>query len=193
MARPQSIDEGQLTARLADVFHAVGYEGASLAMLSKAAGLQKASLYHRFPGGKKQMADHVLDAALGWFGKNVIAPLERPGDPHERLAEVVAGLDDFYCGGERACLLNMLASPRPDDGPFTPRIKAALRSLIGAFGKLSIDAGLPRRVALRRAERAVALIQGGLVLSRGLGSREPFQNMLATLPRELLMPEAGEP
>ncbi len=44
MARPQSIDDEKLLARLADVFRDVGYNAASLAVLSKAAGHQKASL-----------------------------------------------------------------------------------------------------------------------------------------------------
>ena len=128
----------------------------------------------------------MLDTALGWLVENVVVPLERNGDPATRLQEAIARLDGFYFGGAKACLLNMLASPRPDDGPFTERIRAALRSLVGAFAKLSRDAGIAPEAAARRAERALILIQGGLVLSRGLGSDRPFQNALASLPDELL-------
>jgi TetR/AcrR family transcriptional repressor of lmrAB and yxaGH operons len=186
MARPQSMDDEALIERLSVVFQEVGYAGASLGMLADSTGLQKASLYHRFPGGKQQMAEQVLDTALSWFVAHVLHPLERDGDPRERLSEAGRNLDGFYGGGARACLLNMLASPRVEDGPFSPRIKEALLALIGAFRKLAMDAGLPPDRAGRHAERAVTLIQGSLVLARGLGSAAPFRNMLADLPAELL-------
>jgi TetR/AcrR family transcriptional repressor of lmrAB and yxaGH operons len=186
VARPQLLDDNVLIDRLSTVFQDVGYAGASLGMLADCTGLQKASLYHRFPGGKQEMAEKVLDTALGWFAEHVLQPLERPGDPRARLSEVVRNLDGFYAGGARACLLNMLASPRTHDGPFSSRIKKALRALIQAFARVATDAGLPSDRARHRAERTVALIQGSLVLARGLGSPTPFQNVLAALPSELL-------
>ena len=47
---------------LLEVFRKVGYDGASLQQLANATGLKKSSLYHRFPEGKKQMAEEVLKA-----------------------------------------------------------------------------------------------------------------------------------
>lgn len=186
MARPQSIDEDALIARLACVFRDAGYEGASLALLSRATGLRKASLYHRFPGGKRQMADEVLAAALAWFAENVLAPLQGEGTPKARLAAVIERLDGFYEGGRRACLLNMLGSPRLEDGPFSPAIKGAFEALIDAFAKLARDAGHAPKAARRHAERSVMLLQGSLVLSRGLGSPEPFRKFLAALSDDLI-------
>jgi AcrR family transcriptional regulator len=188
MARPQSIDETTLISRLAGVFRDVGYEGASLALLSETTGLQKASLYHRFPGGKLEMAEEVLAAALSWLAANVLASLEGEGAPKARLAAAVRQLHDFYSGGRRACLLNMLASPRAEDGPFTPAIRGAFEALIGAFTKLARDSGHPPKEARRRAERAVMLLQGSLVLARGLQSPTPFRGVLRGLPDELLLP-----
>jgi TetR/AcrR family transcriptional repressor of lmrAB and yxaGH operons len=187
MARPQSIDEETLISRLAAVFRDVGYEGASLALLSEATGLQKASLYHRFPGGKRQMAEEVLTAALSWVGDNVLEPLAGEGAPKARLALVVDHLDDFYSGGRKACLLNMLAAPRTEDGPFTPAIKQAFEALLSGFAKLARDAGHAPQQARRRAERAVMILQGSLVLSRGLQSPAPFRAFLRGLPDELLL------
>ena len=186
MARPQTIDEEALIARLGTVFRDVGYEGASLALLSEATGLQKASLYHRFPGGKRQMAEEVLGSALAWFAENVLTPLKGEGSPKTRLAFVAAQLQSFYSSGYQACFLNVLASPRAEDGPFTPAIKGAFEALIEAFAKLARDAGHPPKGAKRRAERAVMLLQGSLVLSRGLRSTEPFRAFLRGLPDDLL-------
>src|ERR1044071_1951803 len=128
MARPQTVDEEELLGRLASVFRDFGYEGASLSALSDGAGLQKASLYHRFPGGKQQMAEEVLGAALSWASEYVLAPLKGGGSPEVGLATVTRELDAFYSGGRKACLLNMLSAPRGKDGPFSAAIRSAFEA-----------------------------------------------------------------
>ncbi len=61
--------------------------------------------------------------------------------------------------------------------------------MIDAFARLAIDAGQTPAQARDAAERAVFLFQGGLVLSRGLGSNAPFQRCLGQLADGLLVPE----
>jgi AcrR family transcriptional regulator len=186
MSRPRLVEEDDLLARLARVFSEVGYEGASLSLLAQATGLQKASLYHRFPGGKKQMADEVLATTGSWLEAHILAPLVGPGSPQDQLAIVIENLDGFYHGGARACLLNMLSSPRIEDGPFATAIRSTFEALIAAFAGLAAAAGASAKIARQRGERAVMLLQGALVLSRGTGSIAPFQAVLAALPAELL-------
>jgi AcrR family transcriptional regulator len=173
-------------SRLSQVFSDVGYEGASMAKLAQAAGLQKASLYHRFPGGKQQMAEEVLSSALEWFADNVLRHLNGKEPPAERLSEAIRNLDNFYRGGSKACLLNMLSSPRVEDGPFSQSIKSALETLVDAFARLYAAAGWKRKEARRQAVRVVTMLQGSLVLSRGTGSTAPFRDFLADLPGEIL-------
>jgi TetR/AcrR family transcriptional regulator, lmrAB and yxaGH operons repressor len=189
MARPASITEEALIARLARVFSDTGFEGATLAQLSAATGLQKASLYHRFPGGKTQMAEEVLDAAGAWMGEHVLAPLTSGAPPLARIAAIMTPLETFYDGGRKACLLNMLSSPRIEDGPFSPRIAAMLEALITALCDTAIASGIAPGPARIKAERAVMLLQGSLVLARGTGSTAPFRRFLATLSDELLSSE----
>ena len=74
-AMPERMPDEQLLGALSEVFRAHGYEGATLAKVSEATGLQKSSLYHRFPGGKEQMAKAVLDAAAARVAGHVLAPL----------------------------------------------------------------------------------------------------------------------
>jgi hypothetical protein len=103
-----------------------------------------------------------------------------------RLDAVTRELDAFYVGGRKACLLNMLSAPRGKDGPFSAGIRTAFEALIDAFARLARDAGATPKIARRKAERAVMLMQGSLVLSRGLGSQEPFRSFLSALPEDLL-------
>lgn len=189
MGRKASVDEKELMARLSTVFRDVGYEGATLTTLSEECGLKKASLYHRFPGGKEQMALEVLAAAGTWLAENILAPLKEPGNPRARVGQMIRRLDEFYSGGRQACLLNMLSSAHIHEGPFTKPIKSVFHAWIDALAAAVADAGFERETARARAERAVALVQGSLVLSRGMGTTRPFREFLKHLPDELFAAE----
>lgn len=185
MARPSTIGDDELLNRLSVVFRDVGYAGASLADLSEATGLKRASLYHRFPGGKEQMAREVLRTAGEWVADHVLAALKSDAPPRQRISAMTVHLKSFYSGGKQACLLNMLSSAHIHDGPFTGQIKAMLEALIDGLSGLLMEAGFGEADAVARAERAVMLLQGSLVLSRGMGTTRPFHTFLATLPDEL--------
>lgn len=186
MGRKATIEEADLMDRLSAVFREVGYEGATLAMLSEAAGLKKASLYHRFPGGKEQMAREVLESARDWLDEHILGPLRGDGAPADRINDMIEKLDAFYSGGKQACLLNMLSSARIHDGPFTQIIRQIFEAWIGALAAVLLDAGLGADAARARAERAVIMLQGSLVFSRGIGATRPFREFLRSLPNDLL-------
>lgn len=184
MPRPALVASEDLLSRLSLTFRDVGYEAASMAVLSARTGLKRASLYHRFPGGKAQMAQEVLTDAHAWLMAEVVAPLRSDAAPHERIATMTAALDAFYEGGSRACLLNMLAAPPEPDSPFADAIRTSLDAWIDALAQCARDAGAS--APERRATLVVSTVQGALVLSRGLGRTEPFRLALAEVPRIVL-------
>lgn len=186
MARPAKVEDPVLLKRLSDVFRDVGYEGASLAMLAEASGLKKASLYHRFPGGKEEMAGEVMACAGAWLSDHILAPLRSNDPPAARIQVMIRNLDEFYSGGRQACLLNMMSSPRTDRGPFAAVIRNAFRAWIKALSEALVEAGIDQPTARSRAERAVVLLQGSLVVARGMDTTRPFRKCLASLERELL-------
>jgi AcrR family transcriptional regulator len=186
MGRKATIDEAELMNRLSRVFRDVGYDGATLTTLAEATGLKKASLYHRFPAGKEQMAREVLESAGVWLNDNILSPLKSEGPPKARLKAMVGKLDEFYSGGRQACLLNMLSSARIHEGPFVEPIKQIFEAWIDALTTVLEDSALDRRTARERAERAVIMLQGSLVFSRGMGTTRPFKAFLKSLPDELL-------
>lgn len=186
MGRKSSVEDEDLIARLSAVFRDAGYEGATLSMLSEATGLKKASLYHRFPDGKEQMAREVLEHTGQWLEENILAPLRGAGTPAAKIADMAQRLDEFYSGGRQSCLLNMLSSTRIVDGPFTELIKQVFEAWNAALSAVLADAGIDRKVARARAERAMIVLQGSLVVSRGMGTTRPFKEFLKSLPDELL-------
>ncbi|WP_299368575.1 TetR/AcrR family transcriptional regulator [uncultured Tateyamaria sp.] len=186
MGRKSSIAEEDLIEALSRVFRDTGYEGATLSSLSQETGLQRASLYHRFPGGKEQMAREVLGATEIWLAENLFEPLKGDGPVDLRLEAMTRKLDALYSSGKQACILNMLSSASDHDSPFAEAIKRIFHALIDAFASLVEGQGFDAAEARARAERVVVLLHGSLVLSRGTGSQRPFERFLETLPDELL-------
>ena len=108
MASPK-ITEEKLLDHIADVFRAYGYEGASLNHIAKATGLKRASLYHRFPGGKEEMATAVLQRTARQFDSYILAPLSESITLSQRITRMAERLDEFFHGGRRSCLLDTLS------------------------------------------------------------------------------------
>lgn len=188
---PRSIEDTDLLARLAVLFRQLGYEGASLAVIAEVTGLQKSSLYSRFPGGKQQMAADVAAAVSVVFATELLAPLRSEQPLGVRVEQVAANLHAFYRGGALSCLLDMLSFGDP--GPAaTKQLNTAAAYWIESFATVARAAGASPVEALVRAQDAIAGIEGGLVLARVTGESEAFGRALGRLP-ELLLDSASTP
>ena len=141
MAHPKVTDE-KLIGALSDVFRTHGYEGASLSRLSAATGLEKASLYHRFPGGKDDMVAAVVAHLNQWFQDKVFTPLEQPGDPAGRIRFVAERLREFYGDGTKPCALNTLSLPG-GSAALHEALRGALTAWLQAFMGIAREAGVP--------------------------------------------------
>ena len=79
MRKPRIVTErADAIPALAEAFRQHGFEGASLAVITKATGLGKGSLYNFFPGGKDEMMAAVLADVDRWFEAAVFARSSRP-------------------------------------------------------------------------------------------------------------------
>src|SRR4051812_28706054 len=99
MPQVRKIEDGPLLDRLTQTFKDVGYEGASLSLLSDATGLKKSSLYHRFPQGKAQMAQEVMAETARVLDAEVFPLLAGDTPPDSKVAAFVRVMDGFYAGG----------------------------------------------------------------------------------------------
>jgi AcrR family transcriptional regulator len=181
------VKDEQLADRALEVFRNYGYEGTSLNRLAEAAGLEKASFYYRFPGGKKDIVMAVAAHVGRWFRENVLEPLEGRGTPGERVQLVERKLRTFYGDGSQPCVLDTLSLT---GGP--PELQAALagalRGWLAAFRAVARESGMTRAAAERRAQQALIDIEGSLVLSRVLKNPGIFLRTLAGLQALLTRP-----
>jgi TetR/AcrR family transcriptional repressor of lmrAB and yxaGH operons len=188
MSRKATATDDELIEKLAKTFTDYGYDGASLTILSAATGLQRASLYHRFPGGKEEMAARVLGVINAMVTKAIVEPLKDEEVPFEsKISYLIEQFNQLYRGGKDSCVLNMLAHPLDDQGPFSDAIKAIYRNLIEAIATAIQSNGVSKAEAEQRTTTILTLLQGGLVVSRGTGTTEPFKNALGEIEKYLLL------
>ena len=169
---------------LFQLFRQQGYDGVSLANISEATGLGKASLYHHFPGGKAEMVQATLAYSQAWFEENVLRVLMQDKPVQERLREMCDRLDTLYESGEQPCLMAALIAGAPRDA-LQMQVRDRLESLVGAIATMLTAAGLSKTIAKERGEDAVIAIQGALILSQGTGNSKPFTRILSQLPDRL--------
>ncbi|MGB5821185.1 MAG: TetR/AcrR family transcriptional regulator [Saonia sp.] len=176
--RPQKVEDSEMLQGLMSVLRAKGYDGASLMELANAAGLKKASLYHRFPGGKKEMAAAVLTYVEEWVHKNIYEVLiDQDLTPKKRLVQALDNIRTLYHNGEAICIFRALSM---DTGMalFGEQIKAGLQQWTDAFTQLGTDIGLSASEAKQMALQTLIDIQGSLIVSKAMGTTDIFENAL---------------
>ncbi len=182
---PALLSRADVVDRLMTVFRHAGYDGTSLAQLSRATGLGKSSLYHYFPNGKDDMLLGVLERLATQLRATLFEPLRGPGTPRKRIDAMIRTLDTFYAHGRESCLLAQIVL-----GSTRVRFRAPLLAIftewIDAIAGVLVEAGLPKMVARHRAEDAVVRIEGALVLAGGVDETQIFSRMLKQLPATLL-------
>lgn len=173
--------------RLMDTFRDRGYEGASLAELSAATGLGKASLYHHFPGGKREMAEQVMEHLDAKLKASLYEPLRSNRSPARKLSAMLDAIDAFYEGGKKACLLERLAAS-VDRTHFRRPLRQAFAAWMEAVETLCLEAGLSKAVARARAEEFVVRIEGALIVCAGTGDIGVFARTIKDLRASTLAP-----
>ena len=180
MAHRTISDERFYEAAL-DLFRTYGFEGVSLQKLADATGLEKASLYYRYPGGKDEIAMSVAKGVVHWFQTNVFAVLVGDGPSRKRVSTTVDHLRTFYAGGKKSCITDILSIPGGSE-ELRAGLKGALQEWLKAFTNIGRESGMSTPVARARAEEAIVRVEGALVLARVLGDTSPFERTLKLLP-----------
>jgi len=173
-------------ASLAEVFREHGYEGASLALIGKATGLGKGSLYHFFPNGKEEMVRAVLAEIEQWFEDSVYSPLRDGDDANEAIAAMLDETAAYFKSGRRVCLVGALAVANTRD-LFAQAIRGYFVAWVDALQAALVRQGRDAEQARLLSEDAVLAIQGAIVLSRALDDPAVFQRAIDQLHARLAL------
>jgi TetR/AcrR family transcriptional repressor of lmrAB and yxaGH operons len=169
-----------IVGRLFEMFRDHGYEGATLADLSKSTGLGKSSLYHHFPRGKEQMAEAVLGQGKD-FMKGAIHDVAHSSEPLKtRIRKIVGAFDLVYDSGQNYCLLGRLSCDGiGNDARGTLREVVAL--WIDAITHLARDSGMPQARARQYGEDWFTRVQGAIIMHAATGDTAPYKRTMAAL------------
>jgi TetR/AcrR family transcriptional regulator, lmrAB and yxaGH operons repressor len=154
-----------------------GMSATSFAEVLEHSGAPRGSIYHHFPGGKRQLAA----AVIGWTGEQVLGHLNacRPG---ASPAEVLAWFIDLWrqsvlasdgCSGCPVAGVAIDAAGAEDD-----LIEAAMAAFSDWAAQLASQldqAGLPPDRAGSVAVTALACMEGALILCRAERSSAPLE------------------
>lgn len=170
----------EIVRRLFTVFRDHGFEGASIADLSRATGLGKSSLYHHFPGGKEQMIEAVLELATALIDSEIRIAAQPSGGLKARIRKIAATLDQMYAGGRVPCVLGRLAASSIGTDA-KQGLHLAFTHLIEAIEALARESGMSPVKARHFAEDWVARLQGTLILQAAVGDPGPYRRTINTL------------
>jgi TetR/AcrR family transcriptional regulator, lmrAB and yxaGH operons repressor len=160
-----------------------GIEATSFSQVIAHSGAPRGSIYHHFPGGKKQL----VEEATRYAGDAVVALLS---DAVERHSDPVAAVDaiadfwrtvlydsDFTAGCP--VLAAMLESER------LPAAREAARDAFERWEAVYTDilqrAGVPEERARSLASMAISAVEGAVIIARAQHSNAPLERVVGEL------------
>jgi TetR/AcrR family transcriptional repressor of lmrAB and yxaGH operons len=187
----EASEKSEIIGRLFVAFRDHGYEGASLADLSRVTGLGKSSLYHHFPRGKEQMAEAVLDQGRAFIQSAVAEVAKSPEPLQARIKKIIAAFDGLYAGGRNPCLLGRLSLS--EIGPAGREIANDIFAIwTEAIAALARETGMSATQGRYFAEDWIARVQGALILHAATGDCGPFERAMVPL-RDLAKGKSPSP
>jgi AcrR family transcriptional regulator len=177
----------------AALFGARGLSATSFADVLADSGAPRGSIYHHFPGGKKQLAEH----AIGWTSEQVLGHLR--ACPSDTASGVLAWFIDLWrqsviaSGCTSGCPVAGIAidTGAAADDDLMGAARAAFAQWTAALAAQLQAAGLPAHRAGPIATTALAAMEGALILCRAEGSSQPLEATAQEL-MNLLPPQARE-
>lgn len=145
------------------VFHRHGYHDASLQQLAGAAGLGKAGILHHF-GSKAGLMHAVIDYALDWYRRKILAVAEEEGSVVLRLEIILRRHFELVQYNDGAgCFFANMTLETGVDGDFSEALRRFHQEWCAAIEALLAER-FPAAEARERAYRIFVDYQGSVLL-----------------------------
>lgn len=199
MARPSPTRERLIHSALF-LFWERGFGGTSMADLLNHAGVNSGSFYHFFES-KEDLLKAVLQNYVQGLGPQIVDPAYgSTNDPIERIFAILAGYRAriLQTNCQYGCPLGRLALEiDPENRPAHALIAKNFGGWIDAVRQCLVEGQdrLPPRLDLDAlATHVLAVMEGGVMLSRSYGSVKPFDLAVSQLREyfQLLMESAAQ-
>ncbi|MFJ5997081.1 TetR/AcrR family transcriptional regulator [Streptomyces sp. NPDC092370] len=160
------------------LFRRNGYSGTGLKRIATEAEAPFGSIYHFFPGGKQQLAEHTIRASGAAYGRMVMALLDSVPDPVESVVHAFEAAADDLAASDYAdaCPIATVALEVASTNEVL-RVATAevFAEWVGAgeqwFRRWVGDEGAARSLA----QSMVMILEGAFVLARAARDPEPLR------------------
>ncbi|MDW3207152.1 MAG: TetR/AcrR family transcriptional regulator [Alphaproteobacteria bacterium] len=183
--RPRGFDKDQALRRAMDVFWTRGYQGASMAELTKAMDLTPPSLYAAF-GDKEALFRSALQLYSTTEGSGIWTGVETAPTAREAVDAVLrATAEAFTCHAEpRGCMIVLSAlqseSPHPEICDELKALRTANIDLLqNRFERAKADGELPENADCRALALFVTTLQHGMSIQARDGADRTALNAVA--------------
>ncbi|HWN73046.1 MAG TPA: helix-turn-helix domain-containing protein [Solirubrobacterales bacterium] len=171
-----------------------GYAGMELRDVAERGDAPRGSIYHHFPGGKRQLAVEAAELE----GTEIRAAIER-SLAERGLAATLTMFGEMFRRRAKdqperlGCPVAAAALARPEDPALAAAATAAFQSWEAPIAAALRDEGVAKTEAETFAGLVVSTIEGALVRARAAGDQAPLDSAIAGLEQALdsLLAAAG--
>jgi TetR/AcrR family transcriptional regulator, lmrAB and yxaGH operons repressor len=163
-----------------------GYAGMELRDVAERGKAPRGSIYHHFPGGKRQLAIEAAELE----GSEIRAAIER-SLAERGLGETLTMFGETFRRRVKdqperlGCPVAAAALARPEDPALGAAATAAFRSWEAPIAAALRDEGVPPKDAENFAGLVVSTIEGALIRARAAGDDAPLGSAVAGLHQAL--------
>jgi AcrR family transcriptional regulator len=159
-----------------------GLAATSFTEVLAASGAARGAIYHHFPGGKDDLAEH----AVAWTGRRVRTELESIGgdDPEAVLrsfVELIGPVVRKAAGGTSCAVAAVTVEASPRQAALNAAVDTAFRSWIDVLEARLRQVGVAPAQAGATARLMVTFLEGSLVLARATGAVAVFEQSASAL------------
>ena len=169
---------GRILDRSGELFRRQGYMATGIKQILDEAGAPFGSLYHHFPGGKRELGAETIRRSGALYG---LLFVEFVGPE----VELLAGVREFFAGAAQTLRETEYADACPiatvalEVSSSDEELRQACADVFSAWieggaERLAAD-GIPRPQARELVIQMLAALEGAFVLSRALRTTEPVE------------------
>jgi TetR/AcrR family transcriptional repressor of lmrAB and yxaGH operons len=166
------------------LFREHGYLGTALSDVVTESAAPRGSIYFHFPGGKEELATEVTLL----HASDRIAQINRAAATTTTAAQLIEAFmgrerDDLIASDYRegCAVAPIVLESTPASDQLSDATRRAFQDLIVTLAARFTEKGLPHEKAVQLATNVWTGVEGALILSRVLRSREPFDMAIALL------------
>ncbi|WP_245663160.1 TetR/AcrR family transcriptional regulator [Nocardia inohanensis] len=168
-----------------------GSAGVTIDAMLARTGAPRGSVYHHFPGGRRQLLSESLELAAD----AIAAIIEQPGAPAQTMHRLVEFWRKLLQGADFQAVCPAVAvavGGTDDDRALHPGVAAVIARWRAALVASLTASGVPAARAQSLATLSLSAIEGAIVLCRVERSLQPLDQVAAEL-EPLLVAAAGGP